>query len=583
MLDTQKTTEKASEVAKYVFTAPNPIYTVLPIIVISLILGYFLFNNIYLGLGLFALPTFLSAFISKPLAEIFKGKLYFRRSFLLALLSLIIVFVIAIIGVLIKNFYNILTINLILIFSFSFIIFIRHTILVSTSNSSHLLSFLATVNQTVLLFVFIYLLKIDFTLKELILGILFSEIFLIFSIIFTEVVSLPYKRNFNFNGLTLLRMTLDQITEGSIELEKFYKSFSQKVKLPIKIISFKKINNENEIKALIVVPYVHPGPFGNICGGDLPYKIAKNFSYPILVPHSPTTHDYNLSETKEVDKIVKEVKRLANEIQYENFCSRFFRIEKNAKVSCQMFGRSAFIVYTSSPLPTDDINFHVGKEVEEKAKKFVKNSVFIDAHNCNVKGEGYVHFGSEIANEIAFLTEEIVKTAKESELNEFRIGYAENKEFKENEGIGKQGIQVLIIENNNKKTAYILIDGNNLVIGLREKIISELKEIENAEILTTDNHYLNSAENSYNPIGLLVKEEKLIAKIKETVKNAIINLQNCEVGFNEGEIELFVHGEGNTVKLSSTINSSVGIMKYVFVLSLISAIMLCFLVSYIAK
>jgi putative membrane protein len=50
-------------------------------------------------------------------------------------------------------------------------------------------------------------------------------------------------------------------------------------------------------------------------------------------------------------------------------------------------------------------------------------------------------------------------------------------EFTVHDGMGSGGISVIVVEVDDQKVAYVTIDGNNMVSGLREKILASLKEL----------------------------------------------------------------------------------------------------------
>jgi putative membrane protein len=85
-----------------------------------------------------------------------------------------------------------------------------------------------------------------------------------------------------------------------------------------------------------------------------------------------------------------------------------------------------------------------------------------------------------------------------------------------------------------QKTAYVVIDGNNMVTGLREKILSSLNsmKIEEGEVFTTDTHSVNAVilnSRGYHPIGEAVNHEKLIEYIKSVSSAALSNLEPAKV------------------------------------------------------
>jgi putative membrane protein len=85
-------------------------------------------------------------------------------------------------------------------------------------------------------------------------------------------------------------------------------------------------------------------------------------------------------------------------------------------------------------------------------------------------------------------------------------------------------------------TAYITIDGNNMVSGLRERILSAVSEmgVDEGEVFTTDTHAVNAVvldARGYHPVGEAIDHETLIKCVKEATAKALANLEPAEVGW----------------------------------------------------
>ncbi len=110
------------------------------------------------------------------------------------------------------------------------------------------------------------------------------------------------------------------------------------------------------------------------------------------------------------------------------------------------------------------------------------------------------------------------------------------KEFSLKDGMGTGGITALVVEVENQKTAYVIIDGNNMVPGLREKIIDSLSSIGfgESEVFTTDTHAVSAlitGGRGYHPVGEVMDHEVLIRHIIEATKKAETNLETSTAGF----------------------------------------------------
>lgn len=587
VLDAQKSVEQTASLMEHLFRAPKPVVLVLPILLVSLIFGMFIsydINDPYQtffvnGVMVLALPTYLSALISVPLAESLGGKLYLRRAMLLSFLSLLIVAGVLIIFKVLMTFFNTgIEIKEVLIFGYSAIIWLRHLSLVSTSNSSHIRSLPASLIQPILGFIMLFIFLSPFSTKEGVMAVISLLIFLFSVFLLTQIATSPMRKAFGVNGLTMLRYSLDHITEGgdegAKEVEEFFKSFSEKMDVHVGLVAFKK---GNELKSIMIVPSVHPGPFGMLGGSDLPRKLIESFedrTKKVLVPHGSATHDLNLSSSDEKEKIAGMVNEIIGKVEYSNQASKFIRLSDHMDVCAQIFGNGILLIHTSSPNPTDDVDYSTGSAAREKASSVTgKNTLFIDAHNCAKKGSGCIYFGSKKSYELIDLTEKAAMKAMEKVKEGIKIGYAQKTGYETEKGIGSGGIQVLVVETNGQKAAYILFDGNNMAMGLREMIIEATHGVvEDAEVLTTDNHAVNATIGGFNPVGLRMDGEALIKDVRALVKRALDDLEEVEVGMITGYAKnIGVFGHENIARLSSTLNSTMAILRITAFTSLLFA------------
>jgi putative membrane protein len=122
----------------------------------------------------------------------------------------------------------------------------------------------------------------------------------------------------------------------------------------------------------------------------------------------------------------------------------------------------------------------------------------------------------------------------------FEIGAAtvSPKEFGLKEGMGPGGITVVVIEVGEQRTAYVVFDGNNMVSGLREKILSALRSvgINEGEVFTTDTHSVSAVilnKRGYHPVGEAMEHETLLKHVKDTTLVALSGLKSVKVACNK--------------------------------------------------
>jgi putative membrane protein len=109
------------------------------------------------------------------------------------------------------------------------------------------------------------------------------------------------------------------------------------------------------------------------------------------------------------------------------------------------------------------------------------------------------------------------------------------EEFTLKAGMGTGGITALVIQVERQKTVYVIIDGNNMISGLREKLLDALATLgfDESEVFTTDTHAVSAlvtGRRGYHPVGEVMDYELLIRFIGEVAKKAESNLEVCNAG-----------------------------------------------------
>ncbi|WP_455391974.1 DUF2070 family protein, partial [[Eubacterium] cellulosolvens] len=246
-----------------------------------------------------------------------------------------------------------------------------------------------------------------------------------------------------------------------------------------------------------------------------------------------------------------------------------------------------------APEPTDDIDYPTGESIIIRGENETKSkALFIDAHNCLEPGTGQVFFGSEKANNMLKLVSKLNKELGDTSSYEILTGYASDTSLDISEGLGPMGIQVLVVRcepagkmdnYGTKEYAYILLDGNNIVCGLREQILEAITDlVDDAEVFTTDNHIVNATMGGYNPVGLKVDPNRIIRTVKHLVNQAKRKFKPCEVGMNSGFVKkLRILGKTMPMRLSTTINSTIAIMKDSLIACQALALAACWLIAMI--
>ena len=592
---------KLVSLTKYIMTLPPTRISLFSMVFLSFIIGCIaflmmpsakesiLYSVVYggsTGFLIFGLMSIMGGGLTQPMVNSFKGRhMKMKQSMFLALASMMIVGVIYLIGSIVSVFtvnnyiLNALIFGCVIAFAF------RTLVIWGTSNISLIKSIIISIVQPALilsmLVVITFLTSVttnmgDFSIIAIVVKIVIASIILVIAIYsFVAVMESPMRRNLGVGGLELLSLALAHITEGSPAMETLFEDIGEPIDTLTGILSFK---GKNGIKAIFLSPCVHPGPLGNIGGGNMPTILSNKFDVFTMVSHGPSTHDFNPVASKEINKIEKVVKEALIDMDYSENAGKFFRVEnEGAIIGAQYFDKNLLMLATLAPNGFDDIDFGVGLALMNLAKASgeVENVILVDCHN-SFKGEGgRILPGNKEVFELMGAVEKLRAPKQE---NGIKVGCSGNPldDISKEDGIGQSGVKVMVIEvNSAQKTAYILLDSNNMVIGFRDIILEKVKTLglDYVEVMTTDTHFVNTMSGGHNPVGTKMQDEIIDAILKCT-EEALVDLEDVSVGCKVANIkDIKTFGPLNATELVTTISSIVAVSRIfaplVFLLALV--------------
>ncbi|MEM4878070.1 MAG: DUF2070 family protein, partial [Thermoplasmata archaeon] len=113
----------------------------------------------------------------------------------------------------------------------------------------------------------------------------------------------------------------------------------------------------------------------------------------------------------------------------------------------------------------------------------------------------------------------------------------------------------------------------NVVLGLREKILKALDGIvDDLEIYTTDNHIVNMDPKDLNPIGNKDDENILIENIRESLFEAIKDMEEVQIGTHTTRVLVKVGGKGYVEKVSEIVGRMVKRLRVSILIVILSFI-----------
>jgi putative membrane protein len=392
-----------------------------------------------------------------------------------------------------------------------------------------------------------------------------------------------------FSPIRMFRAFLtDWLEAKNHELESYLNELGVETELDAAAFAFRR-KADSKIKGVILVSNFHPGPFLNIGSSVLPFLfqsvMERRFHAVGIVPHGVSGHEHNLVSQEQNARVIDWVITNLNSAEYVAEATPVKRSTNEiATATCQVFDGSALVTMTASPHDMEDISTEVATRLVGQTRGRFRHLALIDAHNCLTEDTAMPPERIAALEEAALSSLQSVATGA---VAPFKVGVARSipREFTLKDGFGPGGIAVAAIEVNGQRFAYITIDGNNMVKGLREEILATAKQVgfEDAEVMTTDTHMVNgivSARLGYHLVGEVGSRTALLNCITTACRKAIENLEPCEVRVVSGQIPVTTLGSKSLRRVMSLVyrNSKLTTLTLFPLVIVLAALSLIFLV-----
>ncbi len=568
------------------FRAPSPPVTYALILVSSAALAALLFlpdvNRFLEGfLVVGVLPAFIASAVTTPLCSVLGGQLEFHRSAFLALTVMVVLVALAALWRLAFWADPTLVPGLVSlgVFLVGPTFWFRHSSLYGVSRPSHARMLVPSLLQPVLYLAGFFLL-VSPTLLLVEEAAAFLVLGFIAAVALVRASDRPIRREFGISGVSLIRPLLDHVSrrdpEATGALEAFFLKGAIPGNIEARALTFSR---GGSVKATVALPTVHPGPFAALGSSDLPRKLSEKLgpsAGTVFVPHTPCDHDLDLPSEAEVDRVVFALRELLSSLPASGTAraSPLVSPYEGSLVRAQLLGEVVLLLITQAPKPTDDIAFSVADRiVREVAQEGGPRVVLVDAHNSYVEGQGDILYGTPIAEKLVVDTKAAIAAAvAAAREGPIEVGTAVRKGYSiGRDGIGPEGFRALVVRAGGSTTGYVLIDGNNLILGRRDPIVrSLLDRVDVAEVLTTDNHVVHEVDGGINPVGERYPLEALIRESRAVLEEALENLEPVSVHFAEKNVSgVQVLGPGYTARLLTSLGDTLSMFTHMFVATLL--------------
>jgi len=564
------------------FQAPRPPLAAGLILAVSLVLGLIFWfpdwSTLAAGfLLVFALPALLAAGLTVPVATALGGRFEFHRAVFLSFVVLLLEVPIAGVWRGLSLVWPTMVPGVVVLGTFLAgpAFWFRQMSLYGVGRASHSRMLLPALLQPLLSLAGLFYLASP-SLVNLVSAAAFLILGFLCCVMLIRASDRPIRREFQSSGVALIRPLLDHVggrdPGATSSLEAFFVKSAIPADLKVRLFAFA---NGGAVRATIALPTVHPGPFAALGASDLPRKLSEQLGAGagvVLVPHTPCDHDLDLPSGTELDRIGAASRELLTGLAtaLPDRASPLVSPYPGSLARAQLLGDVVLLVVSQAPAPTDDIAYSVADRiVREIAHDGGPRVALVDAHNSYVEGQGDILYGTPTAEKLVTDSKAAVRAALAAAVDgRVAVGVATRSGYSIREsGIGPEGLRALVIRVDGRTTGYLLIDGNNLLVGMRDPIVAALQGVVDvAEVWTTDNHVVHEVDGTINALGERYPQAAIAKDGVEVMRAAVANLAPSEVRFGAKDVPAVkVLGPGYTARLLTSLGDTLSMFTHMFV------------------
>lgn len=312
----------------------------------------------------------------------------------------------------------------------------------------------------------------------------------------------------------------------------------------------------------IVLPDVHPGPFGTVGGSNLSFVLFEKFSKRALVLHSISGHSLNIPSKREVDRYIAGLGGLVRK-DAGNTASEPMQIRHgNATVTAIAFGSTALVMLSLAPKGMEDVPQQVREELESYASSLRLDLLLADCHNA---------MGGLLddidRNDLVAAAKSCLGNLKNAQQHEFAAGFASLGDVSHGLGgaaeLGQSGLAAVVFKIAGKNYAIAWADANNMENGLRDKVIARSGETTVLEVCTSDTHATSGkrTREGYFALGAASSQGAIADAYAEMFKVASGRIETCAFDVSLATVRVKVMGEEQFEDYSSALDRSINITK----------------------
>lgn len=360
----------------------------------------------------------------------------------------------------------------------------------------------------------------------------------------------------------LLQAFLSAMTENRTgAIEEYIESKARNEPVSTTVVRFSASGSETAI----VLPDIHPGPFGAVGGSNLPYVLFEHFARRALVMHSVSDHSLNLPSKREVDRYVASLGSLGRTASGSTCSEPVQHRQGSATATAIAFGQTALVMLSLAPKGMEDVPQSVWAELESHASGLGFDLLLADCHNAMGR-----HIADPDRDDLLSAAKKCLDRLKGVQQHGFKVGFAGLGDVSHRlagaEELGQAGLAVAVVSVAGKSYAIGWADSNNMENSLHDKIISSVNgdgSVIMLEVCTSDTHATSGkrTREGYYSLGTTSSHDDIAGAYVEICRTAAGRVQPSEFEVASAITTVKVMGEKQFGDYSSALDRSMKITK----------------------
>jgi putative membrane protein len=347
-------------------------------------------------------------------------------------------------------------------------------------------------------------------------------------------------------------------------LEEYLESRAHDESVSTKIIRFLPQGpSRQQQPSAIILPDVHPGPFGSVGGSNLPYVLYERFAKSALVMHSVSDHSLNIPSKAEVDRYIAGLSGASVGGSGKTCSLPVQHHQGNATATAIVFGKSALLMLSLAPKGMEDVPQDVRKELESYAATLgMDHLLLVDCHNAMG-----AQLGEQDVSDLVAAAKKCLDEAGSGAQAEFSAGFAGledvRHDLQNSHDLGQSGLAAIAIVTQGRTYAIGWADSNNMDNALRDKVVARVQGATMLEVCSSDTHSTSGKRTSegYFALGGSSSQDAIASAYAEICKVAQARACVCAYEVSSARSEVKVMGEKQFQDYSGALDRAMNITK----------------------